>query len=119
VDHPNFGAEHITQTLNLSQPLHIRAKAAKHPAATPSQISKALKDRHMGVRLAALRNPNATTDHIEKGINDEEDHIRTQAISHPNATFDQIKRVASGPSDRYSTGEAKSLLSKLIKKKRK
>ena len=113
--HRNFGPEHVAQALHPSQPLGIRIKAAKHPAANSSQISKALKDTHVGVRMSALENPNATVDHIEKGINDPNDNVKISAINHPDATREQIKKVASGPEDTYVTGLAQSLL----KKKRK
>lgn len=113
--HANFGTEHIAQALHPSQPLSIRSIAARHPAATSSHISTALKDRHVGVRMLAMENSNATSEHVEKGMNDPDDYVRVRAIHHPSATREQIQRVANGPEDRYSTGEAQTLL----KKKRK
>jgi hypothetical protein len=113
--HPNFGPEHMALALHRSQSLNIRSRAARHPAATSTHISMALKDEHIGVRMNALENPNATPEHIEKGINDPSEFVRTRAINHPNVTREQLQRVANGPEENFSTGEAQTLL----KKKRK
>ena len=114
----NFGPEHVRIGLHPSQPLTVRTRAAKHPSATPSQISGALKDRHIGVRMAAMENPSATSDHIHTAIRDGDDPVRQAALYNPNATREHIEAAAKGHPDLFSTEIAQTMLKTLNKKRK-
>ena len=114
----NFGPEHVRIGLHPSQPLTVRTRAAKHPSATPSQISGALKDRHVGVRMAAMENPSATSEHIHTAIKDGDDYVRQAALYNPNTTREHIEAAAKGHPDHFST-EAAQIMLKTLNKKRK
>lgn len=118
IEHKNFGPEHVRLALHPSQPLSIRTRAARHPSATPTQISSALKDRHVGVRMAAMENPSATSEHIHAAIKDGDDFVRQAALYNPNTTREHIEAAANGHPDHYSTEIAQTMLKTLNKKRK-
>ena len=109
----------------------VRMKALEHPNVNGNDISRALKDKHPGVRAAAIGNSNGivtsahissalededpevrkaavanlsltlTPGHISKALEDEHPMVRETAISKKNATAANIDKALSMEGDKY------------------